>query len=166
MATPRNRVPEISSLPFGQPPPESFEPVYICHNISWSEGNEFHQPLSEKFEITEFSGAIKNRLLGFKAASDGSIKIRFEKSSGAKTQGNVLLGFTSLGAPARTVPFEIFSLALGEWGQVRYNGRFSWNGGWKYEKWVYNIGLFPGIIPANPFQGSPARSYSNLADLW
>jgi hypothetical protein len=166
LATPRNRVTEVANLPFSQPHPDPTAPTFIHHEISWGESNQFRQPLTEKFEITEFSGDVKNRPLGFHLAGDTLLKVRFEKSYSAKAQGNVLLNYTRLGAPARTVPLEIFSLNPGEWGQVRYNGRFSWNGGWKYEKWVYNIGVFTHTISADSFQGSPASSYSNLADLW
>lgn len=166
LATLRNRVPEIALLPFGSSPPKSAMPIYIRHEITWGETNEFQQPLTGKIDIAEFMGQVKNRLLGFHAAGGTSIKVGFEKSYGANPVGKNLLDYTRLGAPARTVPLEIFSLGPGEWGRVRYNGRFSWKSGWKYEKWVYNIGLFADTIPENCFQGSPARSYSSLADLW
>ena len=165
LATPRNRLPEIFELPFKSFPPKPATPGYIRHDLSWGEANEFQKPLSEKVEVLEFSGEIKNRLLNFRLVGD-SMKVGFERSYGARPQGNVLFNYTRLGAPARTVPLEIFTLQAGEWGQVRYNGRFSWNTAWKYEKWVYNIGLFQPPVSAGCFQGSPARAYSNLADLW
>jgi hypothetical protein len=165
LATPRNRIPEISSLLFGKATPDPASPLYIRHEITWDESNRFQKPLNEKFELAEFSGAVKNHLLGFYLEGE-AIRVGFEKSYGARTQRNVLLNYTRLGAPARTVPVEIFTLGPGEWGQVRYNGRFSWNSGWKYEKWVFNSAVFAGEIPADPFQGAPTREYASLADLY
>ncbi|MBN9389463.1 MAG: hypothetical protein J0I20_15650 [Chloroflexi bacterium] len=165
LAAPRNRVPEISPLPFEKTSPGPASPLYIRHEIAWDESNQFQKPLTDKLEITEFSGPVKNHLLGFYPEGE-AIKVGFEKSYGLRPQGNVLLDYTRLGAPARTVPQEIFTLGPDEWGQVRYNGRFSWNSGWKYEKWVFNIVVFAGKIPAGPFQGSPTREYTSLADLY
>lgn len=164
LATPRNSVQEIAPLPFQKSPLDLTLPLYIRHDLEWGEKNQFEKPLKENLEIADFSGTVKNRLLGF-YSEGGAVRVGFEKSYTAKAQGNVFLNYTQLGAPARVIPIEVFTLKTEEWGQVRYNGRFSWNSGWKYEKWVYNIAVFTAKIPTDCFQGSPTREFSNMADL-
>jgi hypothetical protein len=52
--------------------------------------------------------------------------------------------YTALcGAPDRGWASQTFLVGLGEWAQVRYNGRFApfHNDYWYYEKMVVNVGI-------------------------
>ena len=51
------------------------------------------------------------------------------------------------GAPVRiNYPRKVPTLALGEWGRILYNGRFSSDeGNWRYQKVVFNIGYFDAL---------------------
>ena len=63
---------------------------------------------------------------------------------------------------------EAFTLRLGEWGRVSYNGRFSHadTGEWWYEKVICNVGLSLRP-PADWFShGAPNYLYSQMAELW
>jgi hypothetical protein len=71
------------------------------------------------------------------------------------------------GAPERFAgKVKAFDLSQGEWGRIRYNGRYSDvdNGHWWYEKWVWNIGLFSSVSPTAFLKTEPVKvaSYMGL----
>jgi hypothetical protein len=94
------------------------------------------------------------------------VRVRFEYIPG------------SGGAPAREMfdpsgdrlPLseEAFTLRLGEWGRVSYNGRFSCvdTGNWWYTKVVCNVGLSLRPAPDWFTQGAPDHVYTRMAELW
>jgi len=64
---------------------------------------------------------------------------------------------------------DAFTLRLGEWGRLRYNGRHSGDCAWWYEKWVVNVGFFGQERPMWPtafLDSPPSARYSQMADLW
>lgn len=74
------------------------------------------------------------------------------------------------GAPERTsYPRKVLNLSVGNWGRIRYNGRFPQSEGpWVYHKTVFNIGYFKTVadISANLFLSEPPRTFSEMADLY
>ena len=72
------------------------------------------------------------------------------------------------GAPMRHPVRGIMSLALGEWGRVRFNYRTSsgYDAHWIYGELVANIGWFVQPEPAIFRTTEPSKTYTNMADLW
>ncbi len=71
-----------------------------------------------------------------------------------------------MGAPARPPIQDIFSLHLGEWGRVRWNGRSALDETWSYGKWVFNIGFFPSLTTNIFMATEPTFRHSEMAVLW
>jgi hypothetical protein len=56
-------------------------------------------------------------------------------------------------------------LAVNEWGQISYNGRFAEEGGWLYEKTVVNVGLFEPPSNGVFTNAGPTHRYSAMGHL-
>lgn len=77
-----------------------------------------------------------------------------------------------MGAPFRRAPRSPFALQCGEWGQIRYMGR--WNRCYKgemaeYQKWVCNVAWLPADAPMSPnlfLETQPSRRFDSLPDVW
>jgi hypothetical protein len=71
------------------------------------------------------------------------------------------------GAPERaSIPRTVLTLAPGQWGRVRYNGRHNASvpTGWLYHKTVINLAPV-AVFTGTPFLGGPTREFSDMADL-
>lgn len=69
------------------------------------------------------------------------------------------------GAPRRsTAARTVLALPVDSWGQIRYNGRFGYEG-WTYKKTVLNI-AYLNTVRADIFLSEPARVFTDMADLW
>jgi hypothetical protein len=72
------------------------------------------------------------------------------------------------GAPDRSSLKRVVKADVGNWIQIRENGRFSptWEGDWWYQKIVVNAGLFDNIVAEQFINTSPIEVFSAMADLW
>jgi hypothetical protein len=94
----------------------------------------------------------------------GSVLVRWE---GEHLHVDYQWSFAA-GMPERYSRRDVLVLGPGQWGRLRYNARRSdWDGGeWSYEKWTFNIGLFPAL-DARVFVGTePVKVHSQMALLW
>jgi hypothetical protein len=69
------------------------------------------------------------------------------------------------GAPYRWSEPKTFRLQDGQWVQIAYNGRFSWNDYWWYEKTVINAGVFQMPKSGIFLNNEPTHRFSSLALL-
>src|SRR5579871_5977918 len=71
------------------------------------------------------------------------------------------------GAPDRGWASKTLCLAVNEWGQMAYNGRFNggWESPWYYEKMVVNVGLFERLTPGVFTQQEPVCRYAAIGYL-
>ncbi len=97
---------------------------------------------------------------------EGSIRVVYEYDSRLGVPRRDAIGH----APDETgrhrpLQYEAFVLRSGEWGRLKYNGRHTGEEGWWYDKWVFNIGLFPRWSPDIFLDTPPCASYSQMARL-
>jgi hypothetical protein len=71
------------------------------------------------------------------------------------------------GAPTREWARKTLHVGAGQWGQARYNGRFSddWTSYWCYEKTVVNVGLSPAPSADVFIEREPDFRFSAMSDL-
>lgn len=71
------------------------------------------------------------------------------------------------GAPMRGWARKSLQLSLGEWAQFVYNGRFSpgWEGDWRYEKHVVNVGQFARLSSGLFTRCAPTTRFEALGEL-
>ena len=70
------------------------------------------------------------------------------------------------GAPPRVWAYKALSIAEGEWGQFVYNGRFSREDYWWYEKHVVNVGLFERLASGVFTRNEATSRFEAMADLF
>ncbi len=72
------------------------------------------------------------------------------------------------GAPDRGAERHAIRANVGDWLQMRENGRFSssWGGDWSYKKVVVNAGLFNNVVAGQFLKTLPVEVFSSMADLW
>jgi hypothetical protein len=82
------------------------------------------------------------------------------------------IGFTydrkCAGAPTREWAQSTLQIRVGEWAQIRYNGRFSydWTSYWYYEKMVINIALPPTLREDVFTNSEPNCRFSLMSELY
>lgn len=151
-ATTRNAVPERWALPRLAHP--LTDPLVIIHQrVRFDEANQFQAV--EKVEQRLLVKKKRERLNGVWVTLD---------------EETCLLQFfwTSLvGAPNRThLPRKIGVLALGEWAQVKTNGRFGWDDEWRYQKTVFTIALATTLAEVDDIVAKvPRYTYDAMAML-
>lgn len=70
------------------------------------------------------------------------------------------------GLPLRAAAKADLELAVGEWGRVLYNGRFSTDeGGW-YQKTVVNVGCFDEARAGAFVSTRPLYTIDRMVSLW
>jgi hypothetical protein len=70
------------------------------------------------------------------------------------------------GAPRRDLhPRTALQLEAGQWGQLMYNGRFSFEEDWNYRKTVLNI-AYGEMFNSDIFFTPPKHVFKDLANLW
>ncbi len=153
-ATARNNVPEALPLPHTAMLAMR-EPAFVEHFVRYGRRNQFQAPLVDKLLTQPVAEPFADIHRGLAVSLDDD--------------GHAHVALTRYpGAPRRPLRFEGFTLAPGEWGRIRVNGRwtdvdFGW---WVYTKLAMNIGLFVRP-PRNVFRMmSPAKSYTSLEDLY
>jgi hypothetical protein len=71
-----------------------------------------------------------------------------------------------MGLPVRVSRRHPFALNPGEWGQIRYMGRYhGWEEPW-YEKRVYNIGWFQDVSTRVFLDTEPQHRFESMPDVW
>jgi hypothetical protein len=68
--------------------------------------------------------------------------------------------------PSEGLPSKRMYLQPGQWGRVLYNGRFSYEEGWWFEKRVFNIGLLEKVEEDIFISSQPTQVISQMAKLW
>ncbi|HJQ25929.1 MAG TPA: hypothetical protein VKA60_18570 [Blastocatellia bacterium] len=149
----RNAVPEALPLPLRR---ESLTPdTWLNHAARFGEANDFAAPQHESL-TEEPLGTLQLGCVTITPQAD-AVMVAYEYS------------FKCAGMPRRE-PFpgtgakNDFTLRLGQWGRVRYNGRFA-EDEWRYEKVVINVGFFERLLPDAFLASSPTHEISRLASL-
>jgi hypothetical protein len=146
----RNNGPECLPIPLQQVNLQGIRMLY--HEIVFKESNGFKSPA----EHILFDLAIYPRL--------GCITVeRIAKPVCATYKYH-----SSGGAPNRSTFKGKVKADVGNWVQIRENGRFSaaWAGDWQYQKIVVNAGLFDKVTAEQFLDSSPIEMFSAMADLW
>ncbi len=147
----RNTVPECLPIPLEKVNIQNIRVLY--HQIFFREETGFQEP--EETILVDL--AIHPRY--------GCIQVeQTAKTVCATYKYNNMAG----GAPNRSTLKGIARADLGNWVQIRENGRFSpaWAGDWQYRKIVVNAGLFNNLAAEQFFNSSPIEVFSAMADLW
>ena len=170
-ASARNGVPERLALPALPELPDA-PVVSIAHGMAYGEYNTFSAPVWEKLVCHAGVFTPLTSVLGLQPAGDDDSRLRLVFES-PDPVGSEQWGFVDLhvGAPSRIAPRSPFALRCGEWGQVRYLGRWSkrFDGYAHYEKCVCNVGWLPADRLLSPhlfLETQMSRRYDSLPDVW
>lgn len=146
----RNTVPEY--LPISSPNIDPIDLQVLYHEIAFEEATGFQSPKERIYinpTIYPPSGCITVERIGREA--------------------HVTYKYSGVGgAPYRSVKRHTIRAGVGDWLQMRENGRFLilWSGDWSYQKIVVNAGLFNNISARYFLNTSPIEVFSAMADLW
>lgn len=155
-AAQRNAVPEAVKVPvqaLRKTPPG----LLVEHGVDYSERRGFDAP-SERITEEPF-GRLKIGCVLIEPDSEGAWVV-FEYDTGRA-------GAPFRYSPPGGRPATRFTLGPGQWGRVRYNGRFSHEeGGWTYGKFVFNVGMFPALSADVFLHSEPAHTVDQTALLW
>ncbi|WP_310426293.1 hypothetical protein [Chamaesiphon sp. VAR_48_metabat_135_sub] len=148
----RNSVPECFSIPLKQVNIQGIRVLY--HQIVFKEATNFKVP-EEQISIDPTIHPPHSCIKVERIAK--TIFATYKYHSGG-------------GAPNRSTLKGIVKADVGNWVQIRENGRFSaaWAGDWWYQKIVVNAGIFDNMnIDSEHFlHTSPVEVFSAMADLW
>jgi ABC-type branched-subunit amino acid transport system substrate-binding protein len=124
----------------------------IRHEIRYGERDSFRTPESSTMQRDVLSGTLHAHNLSI-SRDDEVLRVN--------------LAWT-YGAPMRHPVRGIMSLAVGEWGRVRFNYRTSsgYDAHWVYAQMVANIGWFVQPEPAIFRTTEPNQTYATMAELW
>lgn len=138
----RNAVPQALPLPRMERP---LSPAYVVHSVGFYEYEDFQPSEKQAPRVLALTAPLAfSNLVLLPNAEERTVKVTVdgkveEPVGGGRDDaepsllpGNAGGGRTSAGR---------FVLAEGEWGQVAYNRRFSYEDGWAYRKWVFNIAV-------------------------
>ena len=147
MAAQRNAIPEAFPLP--SVPDIKYSSALVHNKVTFYKGAHHHITVEALLQKNVYWGCTS-------AYWDGThivVTFSYNRNCG--------------GAPDRIAfPRKVLTLALGTWGRVRHNGRFSGiEGQWTYQKTVLNIGYFDNLTE-NVFLTKPQRVFSEMADVW
>ncbi len=184
-AVARNRVPEVLALPANPPNtpwPSRFQATapqvlpppdptdnrvadIFLHHVYYGEGNHFQAP-----EV-QYWTALRSRLPEPSTLHKPYSNVPPLTLTGANDRLLVQFDWSSAweGAPPRPYRHmhEHITLAMGQWMQVRYNGRHNYyEAGWYYEKHVLNIGLADALVPTMFVAGPADCQLTDFADLF
>jgi hypothetical protein len=123
----RNVVPEACAIPLKQIPERGIELIH--HEVTFREKDAFAKPIHK----VTINTTLRPLAVGCVAIHIGADHVTMEFQYRADCAG----------APNRGWAQRIIPLAIGEWGQIAYNGRFApgWHGDWWYEKTVVNAAI-------------------------
>jgi hypothetical protein len=162
MATLRNRVPERLALPERT---AVTPPACVVLMVDYGEQNRFASPTHEQFDVFDDIKTPLTPAVGL-YLKDGELVVVLEGPYAPDNPMPAVFETSGMGAPRRQVPRSAFSLMPGEWGQVRYMGRWSgWHGAW-YEKWVCNIGWFEKLSRGVFQDTTPHHRYESMPEVW
>ena len=150
-AAQRNSAPEAAKVPF--------------HKYAAENPFLMHQELS--FGGRGISAAPHEKVI-VNAESD-SLVLESVKIDWTAEQARASFHWTrACGAPMRTGPRTTLILAVNEWGQIVYNGRFNigYDSYWQYHKTVVNVGLFDPASNSVFTRSEPNQRYSAMAHLF
>lgn len=163
LAALRNAVPERLPLPDVRAVEQQ---TCIVHRATYSEVNQFAGSVRENVEGYMHVHTPLTEAVGLYLTGD-TLRVMFE---GPYPYQNELPQFIDarMGAPRRTVPRRPFALHAGEWGQVRYMGRWvvGYEGVTTYEKWVCNIGWFRELSSRVFLDSRPDHRFDSMPDVW
>jgi hypothetical protein len=152
-ATARNRVPEADEFPL--PPKRPAEPSYVVHTIKHVFGSlpGIGRLPGPALQVLSAEEPFHAGCLSASWCDQQRLQVDYQWTSDA-------------GMPARYPRRGVLTLQPGQWGRVRYNARIRLTGhdcsAWWYEKWVFNIGLFP-VLAARAFLDSePIKIHSEM----
>ena len=152
----RNAVPEALLLPKAAVGKRGN--ALIQHTASYGEDNDFVSPSHDSL-TAESAGVIRIGCVRVEPL-DGGARVAFEYD------------FRVAGMPPRDAHQMAkaradFELAVGEWGRVLYNGRFSSDeGGWGYQKTVVNVGCHDEVQAEAFVSTRPLYTIDRMASLW
>lgn len=176
----RNSVPERLAIPTLPLLPDT-PTVSIIHQVAYGERNAFvaHGGRNafgnlgwDRILVAPGVSTPLTPALGLQCSDDEErpLRVVFESSYPADSEQQAVVDLC-MGAPYRRAPRSLFLLQRGEWGQIRYLGR--WNVGYnsvtKYEKWVCNVAWLPADAPLPPrlfLEAQPSRRFDSLPDVW
>lgn len=147
-AAKRNSTPSELRVPLTAHPQEG---KLLLHSASYWQRPGFDAP-EENFEILEPKRPFRM----------GCVVVEFVPSGLHTTYR---YDPRDVGAPYRTDFPREFDLKLGEWLQIIYNGRFSEEGSWYYQKVVMNVGLFEQLDTEVFLHSQPKKTFSDLQVL-
>lgn len=148
----RNAVPEVARVPVHRIKADGL--VLVHHSLSYGEYGGFSQP----YEEIHVNLTVRPLAIGCVTIDPEKEEViatfRYDNQCG--------------GAPYRGWARKTLPLAVNEWGQIVYNGRFQdYNGGhWWYEKTVANVGLFERLIPGAFTKQEPVCRFSAMGELF
>jgi hypothetical protein len=147
----RNAVPEVARLPMEGVDKPSV--AVLQHALLYDERIDFSQP-NDEIVINPPDRPLKV----------GCVRI-------APTANWVIATFeydrVVCGDPERGRDRKELVVAVGQWAQFAYNGRFGLSPDeWRYEKTVVNVGLFPRLRPSLFVQTPPTFVFSSIGRLF
>jgi hypothetical protein len=149
----RNAVPQVLALPLAnQPSPHR---GVLQHTVFFDEAQGFAPPARSVLTPQE---AVPLRV-GAVQIEPGPAWVTVTFEYDARVVGRPFRY-----APPGGIPSTRFVLEVGQWGRVRYNGRFS-DDEWWYEQRVVNVGLFGHLEPGVFIATEPRFTISELAHL-
>ena len=147
----RNAVPEIACVPIERIAGEPHSLVH--HRISYGERSGFAHPREEICINPTIAPLVVGCVTIGYTDHEARAAFYYERGCG--------------GAPERGWAQQTIHLAVNEWGQIVYNGRFGgWDCGWWYEKTVVNIGLFEHITSDVFTRRKPDYRFAAMAKLF
>jgi hypothetical protein len=148
----RNAVPEIARIPVQHITEANLTLVH--HLLGYGERNGFSKP----YEEVRINSSVRPLTVG-------CVSIDYSEEQALVTfRYNRVCG----GAPDRSWARKLLSMAVNEWSQTVYNGRFApdWGGDWWYEKMVVNVGLFEHIKPGVFTRQEPTCQFNAIGELF
>jgi hypothetical protein len=178
----RNRVPEAVRLPAQLPGADHLSSgqlipiLYHALSYPYAQPSEFERPFYDNWEslpshlpdLTTIT--LQGGLYGYKRQSK-YVEQPPPPRNTLRVDQTLYVTFDWKGiiwAPVRPSKVDRFEFKLGQWGQIRLNGRtgFLEGGEWEYYKYVLNIGYAPGLASGFFVDRPPTVRISDMADLW
>lgn len=152
-----------NALPHALPlPPDCRDASFCVHHVRFSEDSDFKRrdSLTEGKSLADLG--IGDLVFDF---DSDSLDVQLLRNPLNAAMADRLYPDES-GNIVRSV--DAFSLAAGQWGRLRYNGRYTDadTGDWSYEQTVYNIGLLYDFTPNHFVETSPDCRFADIARLY
>lgn len=139
--------------------------------MEYGEYNTFSVPMWEKLVCHAGVFTPLTPVVGLQLTDneDGRLRVVFELPDPAGSEQWVVVDL-HVGTPSHIAPRSPSTLRVGEWGQVRYLGR--WRKGYEgytyYEKCVCNVAWLPADKPRSPhlfLATQMSRQYDSLPEV-